>query len=33
MSAANLSDGTWYLESLLEGNLGKFVREKVANAG
>ena len=33
MSAANLSDGTWYLESLIEGNLGKFVREKVANAG
>ncbi|MBQ6258863.1 MAG: hypothetical protein IJJ79_04190 [Lachnospiraceae bacterium] len=33
MSAANLSDGTWYLESLIEGNLGKFVREKVASAG
>ena len=33
MSAQNLSDGTWYLESLIEGNLGKFVREKVANAG
>lgn len=33
MSAANLSDGTWYLESLIEGNLGRFVREKVANAG
>ena len=28
MSAANLSDGTWYLPSLLDGNLGRFVRDR-----
>ena len=31
MSAAGLSDGTWYLPSLLEGNLGNFVRECVGS--
>lgn len=33
MSAAGLSDGSWYLPSLLEGNLGNFVRECVGAAG
>ena len=33
MSAAGLSDGSWYLPSLLEGNLGNFVRECVGTAG